>query len=130
MVVSRSSIARPLRLFLYELNFSARDRSVTLYSICLRCHPKVFTEGGTEVALIEEAGAERDLRQWDACVLHERQSTTQAAPHSIFSRGATEYLSKRSGEVDGMDSELLRHLSDLERIAASIAQELARSTNP
>jgi hypothetical protein len=29
-----------------------------------------------------------------------------------------------------MDSELLRHLGDLQSVAASIVQELARSTSP
>jgi hypothetical protein len=115
---------------LYELNFSVHDVSVTLYSVRLRSYPEVLAECRAEVALIEEACVERDLRQWDACVVHEGQSITQAASRSIFSRCATENLSKRAGEVDGMHSELLRHLGDLQRVAASIVQELASSTNP
>jgi hypothetical protein len=87
---------------------------VTLYSVRLRSDPKVLTEGSAEVALIEEGCLEGDLREWNACVLHERQSVTQPATHSIFPRRATEYLPKGPCEIDWMNSELLGHLRDLQ----------------
>jgi hypothetical protein len=115
---------------LYELNFRVHNVSATLSAICLRSHPEVLSEGGAEVALIKEAGSECDLGQSGPSVLHECQSVTQATPHPILSRRAAESLSKRPGEVDGMHSELLRHLGDLQRVTASIVEEFSRSTNP
>jgi hypothetical protein len=103
---------------------------VALYSIRLRRHPEVLPEGCTEVALIEKAGGKRNLGQRQACVSHEGQTVAQTAPHPIFSRRTAKYVAKRPGEIDRMYSELLRYLRDLQRVAASLVQEFARSSNP
>lgn len=107
MVSPAHSIAKALKIFLYELNFSGLDVSEALDAIGLRSHPKVFAEGCAEVALVEEAGREGDLRQRDAGALHERESVAQTASRSIFSGRATEYPPERACEVDGMNAELL-----------------------
>jgi hypothetical protein len=72
------------------------------------------------VTLIKKARIERDIRERNVCVAHERHSLTQAAAHPVFPRRASECLSKCSGEIDRMHSELLRHLRDLQSIAASV----------
>jgi hypothetical protein len=72
------------------------------------------------VTLIEKARIKGDIREGNAWVAHERHSGTQAAAHPIFSRRASEYLSKYSREVDRMHSQLLRHVRDLQRVAASV----------
>jgi len=82
------------------------------------------------MALIEEAGANRDFRQRESCLAHHHHRITQTAPHPVFSRRAAEHVAESSGEVDRVYFELLRDLGDLHRVAESVVQKFPRLAYP